>query len=196
MSELSFDQVVAFPLIAKPKHAGGRPPGISRAKKQQIIELLAHGLTEEKIAEILEVNKLTIWRTKKDREFCNAVLISKDTADKEVVKSLYLSAIGYSHPEEKVFCHDGKIVVHNTTKQYPPNVGAATLWLINRQRADWRKEIQKEENRPGTKPPLIRLFSKIDGQQAAAIRASGDQISVLLGDDFIATVKQDSNGHR
>lgn len=173
----------------KPKHAGGRPR-IGKEKIELIAELLAHGLTEERVAKVLGIARVTIYEAKKQREFANTVLDAKETADREVVKSLYLSAVGYTHPEEKVFCHEGEIIVHNTTKRYPPNVGAATLWLINRQRAAWRKEVQHEENRPNTKAPMIRLFSKINGKEAAAIQASGDQMSVLLGDDFVAEVQE------
>lgn len=178
----------------KPKHAGGAPKKITKQMAEQITLLLAHGLTEEQVGEVLHINKVTIFRAKQQREFCNAVLQSKGTADAEVVKSLYLRAVGYSHPEEKVFCTDGKITVHRTIKHYPPDVGAITLWLINRQRADWRKEIQHEENRPGTKPPMIRLFQKIDGKEAAVIKQNGNQMDVLLGPDFVAQVKQEDHG--
>lgn len=184
---------------SKPKRAKrpgeGRPKKITKAIAEQIQFLLAHGITEEKAAEVLGLERSTIYRAKSDPQFCNAVLESKSAANKEIVKSLYLRAIGYSHPEEKVFCSEGNIVRAETMKHYPPDVGAITLWLINCDRENWRKEIQHEENRPNNKPPMIRLFSKIDGKEAAAIRASGDQLDVLLGADFVADVKAKENGH-
>lgn len=179
----------------KNKPGAGAPKKLSRAVKEQIVTMLAHGLTEDKIAEILKVSRVTIWRAKQDREFCNAVLLTKDAADNEVVKALYLSAVGYSHPAEKIFCHDGEVIRVPYTKHFPPNPGSLTLWLINRRRADWRKEIQKEENRE-KQTPMIRLFSKIDGKEAARIKQVGNQTDVLLGPDFVAEVQEaEQNGH-
>lgn len=193
MSELTAE--VILDVVIKPRKKAGQPTKITKKNVEKIAKLLAHGLTEAEAAEVLGLDRITIYRAKLQREFCNTVLEAKDTADREVVKSLYLSAVGFNHPEEKVFCHEGKIIVHKTTKQYPPNVGAATLWLINRKREDWRKEIQKEENRPGTQPPMIRLISRVNGKEAAQIRATGNQINVLLGDDYVADVKA-STGQR
>lgn len=198
MSDITGTLVEVIVARPKKKHkpGAGAPKKITRKVKEQIVTMLAHGLTEERIAEILDISKVTIWKTKQDREFVNAVLFTKDAADNEVVKSLYLRAVGYTHPEEKVFCHNGEIITHETKKHYPPDVGAITLWLINRRRAEWRKEVQKEENRE-KQTALIRIFSKIEEKEAAVIRQIGNQTSVLLGDDFIADVTAlEQNGHR
>lgn len=184
LEPIAVDTVDTLP---KPKHPGGAPKKITKQMAEEIALLLSHGIIEEKVCEILKITRVTLWNAKKSPEFFNTVLGAKENADREVVKSLFQSAVGYSHPDEKVFVHEGELIVHKTTKHYPPNVGAATLWLINRQRQAWRKEIQHEENNK-TKPPMIRLFSKIDGKEAARIKQTGDQISVLLGDDFVASV--------
>jgi hypothetical protein len=190
------EAVTPPPPKKKNKPGAGAPKKITRKIKEQIVTMLAHGLTEERIAEILNLSKVTIWKTKQDREFVNAVLFTKDAADNEVVKSLYLRAVGYTHQEEKVFCHNGKIVTYMSRKHYPPDTGAITLWLINRKRAEWRKEIQKEENRE-KENPMIRLLSRITGEEAARVRQVGNQTSVLLGDDFVAEILGDGqNGQQ
>lgn len=193
----SLNEVGLFDLTPK---AFGRPKVISLKVKEQIVFMLAHGLTEDKIAEILRINRSTIWLAKKDRDFSNAVLMSKNAADQEVVKALYLSATGYSHPHEKVFCHDGQIITHETTRHYPPNPGSITLWLINRQRDNWRKEIQHEENRPDQRAPMIRVMERVSGKEAAQIKATGDAVTVLLGADFVSRIQSqqkqvETNGH-
>lgn len=180
----------------KPKHAGGAPKKVTKEVAGKIFELIALGMSEERVAHVLGINKATIFRAKANAEFCGALMAVKEAADKKVVESLFHRAIGYSHPEEKLFCHEGKILRAETTKHYPPDVGAATLWLINRQRDVWRKEIQKEENRPNEKAPMIRLISRVSGKEAARIKRTGDSVNVLLGDDFVAEIKENGkNGH-
>jgi hypothetical protein len=66
-----------------------------------------------------------------------------DTANVE--KSLLARALGYEHPEEKVFCHNGEIITHNQIKHYPPDVAAILVWLTNRQPERWSKNGKKVE---------------------------------------------------
>ena len=60
------------------------------------------------------------------------------SADADVAASLYHRAMGYSHPEDKIFLHEGKVVRAQTTRHYPPDTGAAMAWLKNRQGLYWR----------------------------------------------------------
>lgn len=179
----------------KPKHAGGAPKKITAEIAGKIFTLIAAGLTEEKVAQVLDISTDTIWRAKKSAEFCGAIGRAKEEADAAVIGSLFQRAVGYSHPEEKVFLHEGKIVTHAGTKHYPPDSTAGIFWLTNRRREEWRREIQKEENREKD-APLVRVFSRITKKEAALIRATGDQVSVLLGDDYVLDVKKESDGHR
>lgn len=178
---------------ATPPKRPGQPKKITRKVMEQILTMLAHGLTEVQIAEILKLNRVTVWRAKQERQFCNMVLRAKDEADLQVVKSLYLRATGYTHPEEKLFCHEGEIIRAETQRHYPPDVGAITLWLINRKREEWRKEIQHEESRPF--PPMIRLFSKLNQDEITVVNRGENQVDVLLGKDFVDQVKE-KNGVR
>jgi len=62
----------------------------------------------------------------------------KDKADTNVIESLYRRAIGYSHPEDKIFNNNGKALIVPTTKHYAPDTTAAIFWLKNRRPEEWR----------------------------------------------------------
>lgn len=57
---------------------------------------------------------------------------------------MFERAIGYSHPEEKVFCNNGEVIVHKTTKHYPPDTQAGIFLLTNRQRSRFRDKKDLE----------------------------------------------------
>jgi transposase-like protein len=121
----------------------GRPSKFNVAVKEKILELGSAGKTEEQIAEIIgiHVNTLRNWKGKHP-DFMWALNESKQVADDLVEASLFSRAVGYSHREEKVFCHEGMIITHETMKQYPPDVTAAIFWLKNRKPDEWRDKHQ------------------------------------------------------
>ncbi len=53
---------------------------------------------------------------------------------------------GYEHSEDKIFQYEGKPVIVPTTKRYPPDTQAASLWLRNRQPAKWRDKQEIEQS--------------------------------------------------
>jgi len=65
-----------------------------------------------------------------------------------VVRSLFQRACGYSHPEDKIFQHEGNPVVVPTTKHYPPDATSAIFWLKNRDPANWRDKVEHEVELP------------------------------------------------
>lgn len=110
------------------------------------------GLTEEQMATVFDVSVGTLQTWKhKHPTFLDAVRRGKEQADAQVVYSLYQSAIGYEHDEEKIFMTrekefgpDGKVVKERgkvvrvpTRKKYPPDVRAAIKWLEVRQATVW-----------------------------------------------------------
>ena len=103
--------------------------------------LASKGFTDLDLAEAFSVAESTIylWKTE-HTEFSEALKAGKEMIDDNVEKSLLQSAIGYSHPEEKVFCHEGAIITHQTIKHYPPNAGAGKMWLTNRRPDVWREK--------------------------------------------------------
>lgn len=100
------------------------------------------GFTDVQLGDHFGVEEKTInnWKTAHPK-FLQSLRGGKEVADAEVAASLYHRALGYEHPEDKVFCStgkDGKAVVTTvaTVKHYPPDTGAAFIWLKNR--AGWR----------------------------------------------------------
>jgi len=103
-------------------------------------KLLLLGLTEEEVAAHFGIgaNTFAAWKVKHP-QFRTAVVMAGDPADTDVVVKLRECAMGYTHPEEKVFCtKDGDIVTYQTLKHYPPNPIAAMMYLSNRQRSRWK----------------------------------------------------------
>ena len=97
------------------------------------------GLTDEELGKHFEVCEATInnWKIEHP-EFLESIHKGKDIADAEIAEKLHHRARGYSHPEEKIFCHEGTIIRAETTKHYPPDTGAAFIWLKNRKSDKWR----------------------------------------------------------
>ncbi|TDR14627.1 helix-turn-helix domain-containing protein [Marinicella litoralis] len=105
------------------------------------------GATDKDLAEIFGVDESTITRWKqKYPEFCMSLKKGKDYFDNKVEIALAERAIGYSHPEEKIFNHGGEILRVETVKHHPPDVTACIYWLNNRKRKEWatRKAVESE----------------------------------------------------
>lgn len=122
------------------KQKTGRPKG-SGTKYQteyddQVYKLcMLLNIDDKKIADFFEVSLSTINKWKIDYpSFSESIRRGKVISDIEVVASLRERAVGYSHPEEQIFCHRGEIIRVQTIKHYPPDSRSLQLWLGNRQR--------------------------------------------------------------
>lgn len=117
----------------------GRPTKYQSSYAERAYKLSLLGLRNKDLAVALNVQEATItnWMNKYE-EFKEAILKGREQADAEVAKSLYQRAIGYSHPEEKVFTYKGEPIKVQTIKYYPPDTNAAIFWLQNRQRDYWK----------------------------------------------------------
>lgn len=173
----------------KKKHAGGRPRKITKFLASKIFLLLGKGLTEQEVADVFDINKDTITELKKQAEFSVSIARCKDEADRRVVGALYQRAIGYEHPEDKIFQYEGVPVIVPTIKHYPPDTAACELWLRNRRRQEWGKKDGEEGDTEAKRALNIRLFSPVAGQEIHEVRQSGSQVDVLLGADFVESVK-------
>lgn len=115
----------------------GRPTKYKPEYNNQAYKLCLLSATDKALANFFETSEVTINAWKKAYpSFLKALKDGKEKADSEVAKSLFHRACGYSHPEDKIFCTDGKVTTVKTTKHYPPDTAAAFIWLKNR--AGWR----------------------------------------------------------
>jgi hypothetical protein len=140
----------------KEKKKTGRPSLYKQEYDWQVFKLALLGLVDRQIAEFFEVREETIndWK-KKHPSFSKHLNEGKRQSNSEVAYSMYRNAIGYSHPEEKVFNNgldkDGNPrppTVVPTTKHYPPNVAAGIFFLKNREPELWKdkQEIKQDTN--------------------------------------------------
>jgi len=115
-----------------------RPNGRPSKFKKEYIALAYHysllGATDKQLAVFFDVSESTInlWKLKHPG-FSESIRRGKTVADALVAESLFERARGYTHPEEKIFLHEGRIIRAETLKHYPPDTRAASLWLRNRQ---------------------------------------------------------------
>jgi len=125
--------------------ARGRPTKYKNEYAQQAYKLCLLGATDKELADFFEVDEATINRWKQSEpEFCESIKKGKEIADAEVANKLYHRAIGYEHPEDKIFQYEGEPVVVPTVKHYPPDPTAAIFWLKNRQKDKWRDKQELE----------------------------------------------------
>jgi len=118
------------------------------------------GATDVQISQTLGCGTNTIDKWKHTHtEFKEALDCGKIQADGKVSHSLYLAAVGYSHPDQVVLSNKrkeydpvtGKVLrewteplVVDTVKSYPPNVTAAIKWLQARQPEIWGNKLRLE----------------------------------------------------
>lgn len=118
---------------------GGRPTKYTDDFPKRAYRLALLGLIDTDIALALGIQTETFYIFRKQHpEFAEALKKGKSEADGYVAESLYRRALGYSHPEDKVFVYKGSPVVVPTEKHHPPDTTAAIFWLKNRQRDKWR----------------------------------------------------------
>lgn len=140
--------------------AGGRPTLYKDEYAEQARKLCLLGATDEELADFFEVCISTIdnWKNEKP-EFLGAIKKGKAQADAEVANRLYNRALGYSHPEDKIFNNGGEEMIVPTIKHYPPDTTAAIFWLKNRRKQDWREKTETDITTAGQ--PITGIERKI-----------------------------------
>jgi hypothetical protein len=121
----------------------GRPSKYKEEYCEQAEKLARLGATDKEMADFFGVTEQTLnnWKTDKDGNetpFFESLKRGKVESDARVVDSLYQRALGYSHPEDKIFIDKGKPIIVPTIKHYPPDTTAAIFWLKNRRPSEWR----------------------------------------------------------
>jgi hypothetical protein len=151
----------------------GRPPEYLPTYPHMAFEFCLLGATNQKLASLFSVTRQTIdnWIAKIP-EFKAAVHAGREGADAKVATALYNRAIGYRHPEEKLFydSQTGEVVRTDTVKQYAPDAGAALKWLHLRTQRNrdvenfehaWDDTAKVELSGPGGQPlaaPVINIL--------------------------------------
>ena len=121
----------------------GRPSKYRPEFCEQAKKLVALGATDLQLANFFEVSEQTIYTWKQNySEFLEALKLSKELCDSQVERSLFQRAMGYSHPEVKVFQSNGEIITHEVIKHYPPDTTAMIFWLKNRNPQEWRDRVE------------------------------------------------------
>ena len=83
------------------------------------------------IAKQMGIARSTLFRwCDRDEILKDALLVSRDIADRQVENALYKMAKGFHYKEDKVSA-SGKLL-HNVDQYHEPNVSAAKFWLMNR----------------------------------------------------------------
>lgn len=120
------------------KHKGGRPTKYDPEFVNIAYRMCERGFVDKDIAHVLDVSESTINLWKQEYpEFSESIKSGKKEYDEAVVRCLRHRAIGYSHPDEKIFTYEGEIIRAETTKYYPPETAACIYWLNNRQPDKW-----------------------------------------------------------
>lgn len=130
------------------KTTPARPVGRPSSYRPEFAELAYGfcllGATDQFLADRFDVNQDTINEWKRVHpEFSVSIAKGRDIADVEIVKALYHRAKGYSHPEVDLKVIQNQIVETPLIKHYPPDTAAASLWLRNRQSANWRDKVEQ-----------------------------------------------------
>ena len=130
----------------------GRKTDYRPAYNDQVYKLCLLGAKDTEIADFFSVSEKTLntWK-KKQPKFLQSMKKGKEIADATVAQKLYHRAVGYEHPEDKIFNDSGKPMVVPTTKHYPPEPVAAIFWLKNRQPAKWRDKQEIDHTSLGEK---------------------------------------------
>lgn len=162
------------------KSSAGRPTAYKDIFADQARKLTRDNKTEKYIAEFFGVSGRTIARWKnKHPEFGQALKEARDEKLSEVEESLFARALGYSHPEEKIFYNPklDKVVKVETTKHYPPDVGAQAFilkcqagWRENAPMKGWQGDVSvnityvssPEPTEEDIPPQFREIVSKVD----------------------------------
>lgn len=144
----------------KLKHPGGRPSKYRPEMCDMVFKLCLLGATDERMADILEIDIATFNRWKNDYpEFCEALKAGKEDADAKVAQSLYNRALGYTGKKTVTANINGEITDVRVVDEYVgPDTTAAIFWLKNRQRGKWRdKQEIDHQSSDGSMTPSVAV---------------------------------------
>lgn len=139
--------------------SAGRPPKYHEDFVNLVEKISLIGCTNYQLGELFGVHEPTIadWLAQHP-SFNAAVTRGRAATDDRVENALLARALGYEHPEEKIFCSTltGRIVRANTTMRYPPSEKALDFWLRNRRPDKWRSQQPENTATPDDAARLLR----------------------------------------
>ena len=157
-------------MITKRKKVNGRPTKYDERFNDIAFQVCKQfGADDIQLSKTLGISKATLnnWKNKHP-DFSDSLKNGKQNYDtKNVVVALLHRAMGYSHPDTHISTYEGKVIITKITKHYPPDVGACTLYLCNRDSENWRSvnnTILQQSNK-GTDERLAEiagLLRKLD----------------------------------
>jgi len=102
--------------------------------------IVQSGLTDEQLCAVYDIDTSTYYKWRERyAEFSEAVDVNKRRFDDgRVEAAFYQRATGFKAKETKAFVIQGKIVTTEVDKYFPPDTGAGSIWLYNRQPDRWR----------------------------------------------------------
>ena len=143
---------------AEKRDKPGQPTKYKPEYEQQALILGEKGFTDVEIAELFDVCEDTIHNWKKMfPQFFESLKKGKEIANQRVVQSLYLRALGYSHPEVHISSYEGDITKTDIIKHHAPDPTSMIFWFKNRDPENWRDKRETEVS--GTLsllPPVIK----------------------------------------
>lgn len=120
-----------------------------REMARDLVDIM--GATDQQLADFFKVSTFTMWRWKLQYpEFREAIELTPERANRIMERSLFLRGTGYSHPAVKIFLPAGakEPIIVPYTEYYPPDTGAAALWLSNRDPKRWKNRYAPPEDQP------------------------------------------------
>ena len=142
--------------------ARGRPSSYKKEYVEQVYKLCLLGAVDKEMADIFGVSEQTFNAWKKEHpEFLVSIKEGKEYADANIASRLYQRAMGYEHPEDKIFNDNGEPLVVPTTKHYPPDTAAAIFWLKNRRKDQWRDKHDLEHTGKDGGPMIVQIVDDV-----------------------------------
>lgn len=147
----------------KDSSGAGRPTLYRAIYATQAYKLSLLGATDEKLADFFDVTLSTLYLWKKNHsKFSEALKKGREIADSNVAQSLYKRATGYEYKDTDVRTAGNVVVCTPLKKHLPPDVGAATLWLKNRQPHLWRDQKDVKHQISG---PVSFIYNESPGNE-------------------------------
>jgi len=138
------------------------------------------GATDRDLAGFFGVNETTINRWKKAHaEFCLSIREGKESADLNVVASLYDRAVGFNVVKTHFSTYQGDVTAIEYLEQIPPDVKAQSFWLRNRQGDNWKEVTAHTDGDGGAFSIIISSELHPDDQARLDAKATAENRELL-----------------